>query len=135
MSTDETIDGLVVLRSKRTVSEVMERLQALLQARGIKIFAHINFSADASAEGIPLRPTEMLIAGNPKAGTPLIEAQPSVAIDLPLKALAWSGAADGTTVAYNDPEYLRRRHGFASELIPNIAGLAALVTKAAGDGP
>jgi len=135
MSTDKSIDGLVVLHSKRTVSDVMERLQTLLQTRGIKIFAHINFSADASAEGIRLRPTEMLILGNPKAGTPLIEAQPSVAVDLPLKVLAWSDDVDGTTVAYNDPEYLRRRHGFPSELIQNIAGIAAIAAKAAGDGP
>jgi uncharacterized protein (DUF302 family) len=134
MSTDKTVDGLVVLRSKRTVSDVMERLQALLQTRGIKIFAHINFSADASAEGIRLRPTEMLILGNPKAGTPLIEAAPSAAIDLPLKVLAWSDDV-GTAVAYNDPDYLRRRHGFPTELIQNIAGIAAIAAKVAGDGP
>lgn len=135
MGAEKTIDGLVVLHSSRTVSSIMERLQALLQARGIKVFAHINFSADASAEGIRLRPTEMLIFGNPKAGTPLMEVEPSVAIDLPLKVLAWSGDAEGASVAYNDPEYLRRRHGFPSELIQNISGVAALVAKAAGDGP
>jgi uncharacterized protein (DUF302 family) len=135
MSTDNTIEGLAILRSNRAVSDVMERLQTLLRARGIKIFAHIDFSADASAEGIHLRPTQMLILGNPKAGTPLIEARPTVAIDLPLKILAWSDDVGGTTVAYNDPDYLRRRHGFPPELIQNISGIAAIAAKAAGDGP
>jgi uncharacterized protein (DUF302 family) len=134
MSSDKTVDGMRVVHSLRTVPDVMERLQALMKARGIRVFAHLDFSADAAAEGIRLRPTQLLIAGAPKAGTPLIEAEPSVAIDLPLKVLAWSEDGRSTTVAYNDPEYLRRRHGFPAELGKNISGLAALVAEAAGDG-
>ena len=90
MSGDKTVDGMTVVHSVRTVPDVMERLQALMKARGIRVFAHLDFSADAAAEGIRLRPTQLLIAGAPKAGTPLIEEEPSVAIDLPLKVLAWS---------------------------------------------
>jgi uncharacterized protein (DUF302 family) len=126
------VDGLILLRSRRTVPEVMTRLRELMKARGIKVFAQLDFSADAAAEGIRLRPTQMLIVGNPKAGTPLIEAAPSVAIDLPLKVLAWA-EEDGTAVAYNDPDYLRNRHGFPAELGRNIAGLGALVAMAAGE--
>jgi uncharacterized protein (DUF302 family) len=129
---ETNVDGLMVLRSRYTVSQVMDRLQELMKARSIKVFAHLDFSADAAAEGIALRPTQMLIAGNPRAGTPLIEATPSVAIDLPLKVVAWS--EDGqTTVAYNDPEYLRRRHEFPEALGKNISGLGTLVAKAAGE--
>lgn len=133
MSNDKSVEGLTFLTSRRAVPELMGRLQELLQARGIRVFAHLDFSADAAAEGIGLRPTQMLIAGNPKAGTPLIEAQPSVAIDLPLKVLAWWEQGGMTTVAYNDPDYLRRRHGFPAELVKNISGFGALVGLAAGD--
>jgi uncharacterized protein (DUF302 family) len=98
------------------------------------VFAHLDFSADAAAEGMRLRPTQLLIVGNPRAGTPLMEAQPSVAIDLPLKILAWSEDGGSTMVAYNETEYLQRRHGFPAELEKNIAGVPALVAQAAGDG-
>jgi uncharacterized protein (DUF302 family) len=131
MSGDKTVDGMMIVRTGRSVPDVVQRLQDLMKARGIRVFAHLDFSADAAAEGIRLRPTQLLIVGNPKAGTPLIEAQPSVAIDLPLKILVWSD--EGTHVAFNDPAYLRRRHGFPAELDKNISGLAALVAQAAGE--
>ncbi len=134
MSGDTSVDGMMRVHTGRTVPDVMQRLQDLLKSRGIRVFAHLDFSADARADGMRLRPTQLLIVGNPKAGTPLIEAQPSVAIDLPLKILAWSDEGESTTVAYNDPAYLRRRHGFPEELDKNIAGLAALVKAAAGEG-
>jgi uncharacterized protein (DUF302 family) len=130
----EPIEGMMVLHTRRTVPDVMERLQELMKARGIKVFAHLDFGADAAGEGMRLRPTQLLIVGNPKAGTPLIEAQPSIAIDLPLKVLVWSEDGQSSTVAYNDPEYLRRRHGFPAELVKNISGLGALIAKAAGEG-
>jgi uncharacterized protein (DUF302 family) len=134
MSSGKIVDGLIVIQSQRRVPEVMERLRELMKSRGIKVFAHLDFSADAAAEGIRLRPTQMLLAGNPKAGTPLMEAEPSVAIDLPLKALAWSEGGK-TAVAYNDPDYLRRRHGLPPELVNNIAGFGVLVALAAGEQP
>jgi uncharacterized protein (DUF302 family) len=132
MSNDESVEGMMVLHTERSVPDVMERLKEMMKARGIRVFAHLDFSADAAAEGISLRPTQMLIAGAPKAGTPLMEATPSVAIDLPLKILAWSEQGGQTTVAYNDPQYLQRRHGFPAELVKNIAGMSALIVAAAG---
>jgi uncharacterized protein (DUF302 family) len=132
LMSEMNVDGLSVLRSRYTVSQLMDRLRESMKAHGIKVFAHLDFSADASAEGLALRPTQMLIAGNPKAGTPLIEAKPSVAIDLPLKVLAWTEAGQ-TFVAYNDPEYLRRRHAFPESLGKNISGLGTLVARAAGE--
>jgi uncharacterized protein (DUF302 family) len=132
MSTGPSVAGLIVLNSERTVDEVMARLKQMLQARNLKIFAELDFSADATAAGLTLRATRMLIAGSPKAGTPLMEAAPTVAIDLPLKVLAWSDGTGRTLVAYNDPNYLGQRHGVPPELLPNIAGLGTLVEKAAG---
>jgi uncharacterized protein (DUF302 family) len=128
-------EGLVVLHSQRTVEDVISRLRQMMVARNIKIFADLNFTADAAAEGMPLRPTRMLIAGNPKAGTPLIEAVPSVAIDLPLKVLVWSPGESLTCVAYNDPQYLGHRHGLPPDLVRNIASFGLLVEKAAGEAP
>lgn len=133
MGSEATVDGLKVLHSRLTVPQVMERLEELLKAHNIRVFSHLDFSADAAAEGIGLRATQMLIAGNPKSGTPLIEAQPSVAIDLPLKVLAWSENGQ-TRVAYNDPAYLQRRHGFPAALAKNIAGFGELVARAADEG-
>jgi uncharacterized protein (DUF302 family) len=128
-------EGLIVLESRRAVEEVIARLKQLLVTRNLQIFAELDFSADAAANGLQLRPTRMLIAGNPKAGTPLIEAAPTSAIDLPLKILVWSAADARTNVAYNDPEYLGRRHGLSPQLMRNVAGLGALVEKAAGEAP
>jgi uncharacterized protein (DUF302 family) len=125
------VDGLLTLASERTVVEVMDRLEALLPRHGIRIFARINFSADAADEGLRLHPSELLIVGNPAAGTPLIVAHPSTAIDLPLKVLAWSSTGVGTRVSYNDPAYLQRRHGLSPVLLANIAGLGLLVAQAA----
>jgi uncharacterized protein (DUF302 family) len=125
------IDGLLTLASQRSVAEVMDRLEVLLPAHRILVFARINFSADAAAVGLSLHPTELLIVGNPTVGTPLMVASPSTAIDLPLKVLAWSGVGVGTRVSYNDPAYLQRRHGFSPGLVANIAGLGTLVARAA----
>jgi uncharacterized protein (DUF302 family) len=128
-------DGLVVVHSRRTVAEVIERLRQMMLTRNLKIFADVNFSADAAAEGLQLRPTRMLITGSPQAGTPLIEAVPTIAIDLPLKVLVWSPETGLTCVAYNEPQYLGHRHGVPQELVRNIAGFGLLVEKAAGEAP
>jgi uncharacterized protein (DUF302 family) len=135
MSVEKNADGLIVLHSARGVEDVIARLKQMMAARGLQIFADLNFTADAAAEGIQLRPTRMLIAGNPRAGTPLIEAEPTVAIDLPLKVLVWSEGENSTRVAYNDPEYLGRRHGLSADLIRNIAGFGVLVEKATRGEP
>ncbi|HEY6458133.1 MAG TPA: DUF302 domain-containing protein [Steroidobacteraceae bacterium] len=135
MSAEKHLAGLIVLASPRSVEELVARLKQMMRARNLKIFADLDFSADAAAEALQLRPTRMLLAGNPKAGTPLIAAEPTSAIDLPLKVLVWSDADARTHVAYNDPQYVARRHGLSAELIRNIAGLGALVEKAAGAAP
>ena len=126
------VEGLRIARTNRSVENVMERLRALAREKGLTEFAHIDFSADAARSGLGLPPTAMLILGDPKSGTPLMISARTVAIDLPLKVLAWSDA-EATFVAYNEPDYLQKRHGFAPDLAQNIAGLATLVVKAAGD--
>ncbi|HTV80330.1 MAG TPA: DUF302 domain-containing protein [Steroidobacteraceae bacterium] len=123
--------GMVVLQSARAPDDVIARLRQILTAHNLRIFADLNFSADAAAAGLTLRPTRMLVAGNPKAGTLLIQAVPAAAIDLPLKVLVWAEDG-GTRVAYNDPEYLGHRHGLSADLLLNISGFGTLVENAAG---
>jgi uncharacterized protein (DUF302 family) len=131
VSIEQRIDGLHIIETSRSVANAMDRLQTLAAARGLMVFARINFSADAARSGLALSATELMMLGSPKAGTPLIAAAPTVAIDLPLRVLAWSDAAGITHLAYNEPDYLQKRHGFAPALTTNIAGLAALVVEAA----
>ncbi len=129
MSTS-TQNGLIHLASQHSVEEAMQRLEALLKERGISIFARVDHSGEAAKVGLAMRPTKLLIFGSPKAGTPLMQAAPSVAIDLPLKALFWEDAEGKVWLTYNDPAYLQQRHNFPGELLANIAGVSALFTKA-----
>ena len=108
----------------------MQRLESLLQERGIMIFARIDHSGEAERTGLKMHPTKLLIFGNPQAGTPLMQAAPTAAIDLPLKALLWEDADGKAWLTYNDAAYLQQRHTFPSELLPNIAGVSALFQKA-----
>jgi uncharacterized protein (DUF302 family) len=128
-----TIDGLVAVPTQHTVAEVLTRIVSIAKARGITVFAQIDFSGDAARSKLSLRPTGLVILGNPTAGTPLMVATPTVAIDLPLKLLAFEDAAGRTWVAYNDPEYLQRRHGFPEILIANLAAIRGLAQAAAAD--
>jgi uncharacterized protein (DUF302 family) len=128
-----TVDGLTVLPTQHTVAEVLTRIVSIAKARGITVFAQIDFSGDAARSKLSLRPTGLVILGNPAAGTPLMAATPTVAIDLPLKLLAFEDAAGRTWVAYNDPEYLQRRHGFPEILIANLAPIRGLAHAAAAD--
>src|SRR5271157_1642587 len=123
-------NGLVNLASKHSVQETMQRLEELLDERGITIFARVDHSGEAAKIGLAMRPTKLLIFGSPKGGTPLMQAAPTVAIDLPLKALFWEDAGGKAWLTYNDPGYLQRRHGFPAELLPNIAAVNALFSKA-----
>jgi uncharacterized protein (DUF302 family) len=128
------VNGLRILPTQHTVAEILQRVVALAKARGITVFAQIDFSGDAERSGLDLFPTGLVLFGNPVAGTPLIAATPTVAIDLPLKILAWHDAEGKTWVAYNEPEYLQSRHRFPPELIKNIAAVAALAATAAAEG-
>lgn len=121
--------GLIRIASRYDFKETVGRLQAAFGEKGLQIFAVIDHAGEAAKAGLAMRPTKVLIFGSPKSGTPLMVAAPSLAIDLPLKALVAEGA-DGVSVTYNDPEYLRQRHGFPAELTNNLAGAGALIAKA-----
>jgi uncharacterized protein (DUF302 family) len=135
MIANSAIDGLRLLPTQHAVADVLQRVQSLARARGLTVFAQIDFSGDAERSGLTLRPTGLVILGNPKGGTPLIVARPTVAIDLPLKILAWQDAEGHTWVAYNEPEYVQARHRLPPELLKNIAALGALAEAAAAQDP
>lgn len=124
-------NGVVNVASNHSVSETIDRLEQLAKSKQLTVFARIDFSGDAAKAGLSMPPTQMLIFGNPKAGTPLMLAAPSVAIDLPLKAVAWQDGGGRVWLSYNAPEYLKSRHGLPETLLPNIAGIKALVEQAA----
>ena len=124
-------NGLIHLQSRHSVDETVQRLQALLEEKHIKVFALIDHSGEAQEAGLAMLPTKLVIFGNPKGGTPLMEAAPTVAIDLPLKALIWEDTAGQVRLTYNDPVYLQRRHNVPAELLPNIAGVSKLLEIAA----
>jgi uncharacterized protein (DUF302 family) len=122
--------GIVVTPSRHSVDETVERLQGMLRAKGITLFALIDHSGEAERVGIKMPPTKLLIFGSPKAGTPLMLAAPSIAIDLPLKILVWEDGQGQTWQSYNSPAYLQERHGFPHELLPNISGVETLSANA-----
>jgi len=113
--------GIVRIPSQHGVVETLDRLERLLKERGLTVFARIDFSGDAARAGLTMRTEQMLIFGNPRAGTPLMQAAPTSGIDLPLKALVWEDASGKTWLAYNAPEYVVRRHGLAPSLGANLA--------------
>jgi uncharacterized protein (DUF302 family) len=122
--------GLMQVVSPYPVDETLQRLQSVLSQRGLQIFALIDHSGEAEKVGLKMRPTKLLIFGSPKGGTPVMVAAPTVAIDLPLKALIAEDENGKVSVTYNTPEYLQQRHGIPDDLVKNIAGVAALVAKA-----
>ncbi len=123
-------NGLIQVASKYSVEETVRKLEAAFIAKGMQVFAVIDHSGEAERVGLQMRPTKVVIFGSPKGGTPLMVAAPSVAIDLPLKALVAEDAEGKTSVTYNDPEYLKERHGVPDDLIRNLAGAGALIGKA-----
>ena len=127
---DQADHGLAHVVSRYSVAETVGRLETLAKSRGLTVFARIDFSGDAQKVGLTMRPAQLLIFGNPKAGTPVMIASPSIAIDLPLKALAWEDADGKVWLSYNTPEYLMERHGIPKELLKNISAIEALAEKA-----
>ncbi len=123
-------NGLMQVASKRTVDETVERLESILAERGLQLFAVVDHSGEATKVGMKMRPTKLLIFGSPKGGTPVMVAAPTIAIDLPLKALVSEDEKGKVWVSYNTPEYLQQRHAVPQELVKNIAGVGALVAKA-----
>lgn len=129
--TSSAENGIVTLPARHSVDEAVAKLEQMLQAAGVKLFAVIDHSREAEKAGLKMNPTKLLIFGNPKAGTPLMLAAPLTAIDLPLKILVWQDAAGKVWISYNSSAYLRERHGFPVGLLPNIAAVEKLASKAA----
>ena len=126
-----TNNGIVDKPSNHSVDEIVEKLKQILQSKGVTLFATVDHSGEAAKVGMKMPPTKLLIFGSPKAGTPLMLAAPSVAIDFPLKILIWEDARGKVWVSYNSPAYLQERHAIAPELMQNIAVIEALAAKAA----
>jgi uncharacterized protein (DUF302 family) len=123
--------GIINLPSHHTVDETVEKLRGILAAKGVMLFALVDHSGEAEKAGLKMPPTKLLIFGSPKAGTPVMLAAPSIAIDLPLKILVWQDDAGKVWVSYNSPEFLRERHGVPPELMPVLAAVEMLAAKAA----
>jgi uncharacterized protein (DUF302 family) len=123
-------NGLLQVASPYTVDETVNRLESILAERGVRMFALIDHSGEAAKIGMKMRPTKLVIFGSPKGGTPVMVAAPTLAIDLPLKALVWEDEGGKVWVSYNSPEYLQQRHGVPEDLIKNIGVAGALVAKA-----
>ncbi len=130
MATDAR-NGIVRIAGNHTVDETVAKLQGILQAKGVKLFVVVDHSGEAASAGMKMPNTKLLIFGNPKAGTPLMLAAPSVALDLPLKILVAEDAAGKTWISYNASAYLQTRHALPAELLPNIAVIEGLAAKAA----
>ena len=129
----QAADGLIAVKSPHSVADTATKLVAVLQERGLKLFARVDHAGGAASINQKLRPTEVLIFGNPQGGTPFMACQQSVGIDLPLKALVWQDEAGQVWFGYNDPAWLAARHGAtACPVVPNLtkalAGLAAAAT-------
>jgi uncharacterized protein (DUF302 family) len=127
----ENGQGIETKASPRGFAETVQRMEAQVASHGLTLFAKIDFSGDAHRAGLEMRPTQMLIFGNPKGGTPVMNAAPSLALDLPLKVLIAEDAQGKVWLSYNAPDYLARRHGIPAELVRNISGVRALVDLAA----
>jgi uncharacterized protein (DUF302 family)/uncharacterized membrane protein YidH (DUF202 family) len=128
--TPKKANGIIDTPSKHSVDETVEKLKTILQAKGITLFALVDHSAEAEKVGMKMRPTKLLIFGNPKGGTPVMLAAPSIAIDLPLKILIWEDGEGKVWLSYNSPAYLQERHGVPPDLVQNIAVVGTLATLA-----
>jgi uncharacterized protein (DUF302 family) len=122
--------GLVHIASRSAVAETLKKLLALAEVRGLKVFTVVDHSGEAEKAGLKMRPTQLVIFGSPKGGTPVMVAAPTIAIDLPLKMLVWEDADGKVWVSYNSPEYLQQRHSVPAELVKNISAVGGLVEKA-----
>ena len=123
-------NGIIEVLSNHSVDQTVARVQEILQTTGVTLFALIDHSGEAEKAGMKMLPTKLLIFGNPKGGTPLMLAAPSVAIDLPLKILVWQDGQGEVWLSYNSPEYLAERHGLPQDLLQNIAVVGTLAAKA-----
>ena len=123
-------NGLMNVPSKYSVPETLDRLESIVKKQSLTVFSRIDFSGDAEKVGLTMKPSQLLIFGNPKAGTPLMIASPTIAIDLPLKALAWEDPKGKVWLSYNSPESLKTRYRLPDALAKNISGIKELLEKA-----
>jgi uncharacterized protein (DUF302 family) len=123
--------GLINIPSNHSLDETVKKLNGILEAKGITLFVLVDHSGEAAKAGMKMRPTKLLIFGNPTAGTPVMSAAPRSAIDLPLKILVWEDVQGKVWITYNSPSYLQKRHNLPPELLRNIAVVETLATKAA----
>ena len=123
--------GIIDTPSHQSVDKTVEKFKTILRAKGITLFALIDHSGEAEKVGMKMRPTKLLIFGSPKAGTPLMVAAPTIAIDLPLKILVREDGQGKVWISYNNPDYLKERHGLPQELLKNIAVVEVLAANAA----
>ena len=128
----DAASGVVTIPTQHSVDEAVRRLEQMLADKGIQLFALVDHSGEAEKAGLQMPPTKLVIFGSPKAGTPLMLATPSIAIDLPLKLLIWEDKSGSVWISYNAPAYLMARHGLPSDLLANIAVIEKLATAVAG---
>jgi uncharacterized protein (DUF302 family) len=124
-------EGIVKIPSRRSVDETVDKLKTILKSKGVTLFALVDHSGEAEKAGMKMPPTKLLIFGNPKGGTPLMLAAPSVALDLPLKILVAEDSDGKVSISYNSAEYLKERYGVPENLLPNVAVVEALAAAAA----
>jgi uncharacterized protein (DUF302 family) len=123
-------EGIITKPSKYSVPETLHRLETILTAKGIQVFALVDHSGEAEKAGLKMPPTQLLIFGNPKGGTPVMLAAPTAAIDLPWKALAWQDTSGKVWLSYNDAAYIQRRFGLTDDVMKPLAGLGAVIEQA-----
>ena len=131
-------DGLITIWSNHGPKDTMSRLEAEVKAKGLAVFAHIDHAAGAAEVGFSLHPTELLIFGNARGGTPLMQSMQTIGIDLPLKALVWQDVSGNTWLSYNDPRWLAKRHGLGHEADATVSAMAAAlgaIASAATESP
>jgi uncharacterized protein (DUF302 family) len=125
-------EGVISKRSPFSVAATLDRVEGFLKQKNVQVFARVDHSGEAERVGLQMNPTQLLIFGNPRAGTPIMIAAPTSAIELPLKALAWQDNSGAVWLSWNDPEYIRRRFGLAEDQIQPIAGIGKLLESALG---
>jgi uncharacterized protein (DUF302 family) len=125
--TPDAENGMQHLSSPYSVPETLQRVEALLREKGLTIFCRVDHSGEAEKVGLKMHPTQLILFGSPKGGTPVMVASPTTAIDLPLKALIWEDVGGKVWVSYNSPEYLQHRHNVPADLIKNISGAGPLL--------
>ena len=121
------VEGLITLRSNYGPKDTMDRLEAEVKAKGLTVFAHVDHAAGAAAVGLPLRPTDLLMFGNARGGTPLMQSAQTIGLDLPLKILVWQDAAGATWLSYNDPSWLAKRHGLSSDVEATVSAITTAI--------